>query len=295
MDGLEAPQNPGRVSIVMPVHNGMPYIKAALESALSQDHDDLEILVMENMSDDGTTEWLDRLDDPRIRVVKQPTLVLVDRNFSDAVAAASGEFLRILCADDLLKPGAVSAHLQAFDAHPDAVLVASTRDICDSREKVLIRARGLDGLGPVNTRRDVAVACAKYGTNVIGEPFCRTAAVKAELPFRPEPRYVLDVDLYVRALKHGTLATLQGCFSTYRVLVESYSAEGSKTQAAEFTEWVDLLSKDPALGLSSVVRKRSRRRARSNQYARSLVYRYLELRARLHKVGRKLPVPRKGA
>lgn len=274
---------PGLVSIVIPVHNGMPHIRQALQSALDQDYGDLEVLIMENQSDDGTEAWLNEIDDPRLRVEKQPELVPVDRNFSDAVSRAYGEFIRILCADDFLKPGAVSAHVDAFSRHPTSALVASPRDICDERGKTLIKGRGLDGLDEVNTRLDVVGACAEYGTNVIGEPFCRTAALQTELPFNPDLRFVLDIELYVRALSHGDLVTIPGSFSVFRVGASSYSANASNTQATQFAEWLDQLQADPTLELTDESIEHARKQARKNQFARNLLYRYLGIRDRMHR------------
>lgn len=274
----------GRVSVVIPVHNGMPHIKQALESALSQDYDDLEILVVENDSDDGTDVWLREIRDPRLKIVRQPSLVPVERNFSDAVAQASGEFVRLLCADDFLKPGAVRAHVEGFLQHPEAVLVASTRDICDERGKTIIRNRGLDGLAEVNTRADVVSACGEYGTNVVGEPFCRTAALQAELPFNSKHRFVLDIELYIRALRYGPLVTISGSYSTFRVGSSSYSAAASNSQASQFSAWFESLQDEPDLGVSAEIAQRAARQARKNQRARAVVYRLLAARDRLRRL-----------
>jgi glycosyltransferase involved in cell wall biosynthesis len=48
-------------TIVIPVHNGMPYIKDCIKSALAQDYSNFNIIILENMSDDGTAEYLDSL------------------------------------------------------------------------------------------------------------------------------------------------------------------------------------------------------------------------------------------
>lgn len=244
---------------------------------------------MENRSEDGTTQWLSELDDPRVRIIEQPELVSVDRNFSDAARAASGEYLRILCADDLLKPGAIAAHLAAFAQYPEAALVGSSRDIVDERGRRLIRGRGLDGLDLVNTRLDVVAACAEYGTNVVGEPFCRTAPVQMELPFSSELRFVLDIELYVRVLRHGLLATIPGSYSAFRVRPSGYSTEAASSQCAQFTQWMKELSSDPSLEITDEVIKRASAEARKNQVARNMMYRYLRVRERLRGFGRRRP------
>ena len=46
------------VSIVIPVYNGMPYLPDAVGSALAQDYEPIEVVVVENGSTDGSAEWL---------------------------------------------------------------------------------------------------------------------------------------------------------------------------------------------------------------------------------------------
>lgn len=275
---------PGRVSVVIPVHNGLPHIRQALESALNQDYPDLEVLVVNNSSDDGTNEYLAGLTDPRVRILDQPQFVQVDQNFTDAVAAASGEFVRLLCADDFLHPGAVRAHVAAFEQYPDAVLVGSRRDICDDRGTTIIKGRGLDGLRTVNSRAEVVAACVANGTNVIGEPFARTHPLRAELPFNPDLRFVLDIDLYIKALRHGGLVTIPGVYSAFRVGASSYSASAAGNQAEQFTQWIEQLRDDESLHLTSEDVRVARKRARSNQRGRSAFYRYLSVREKLRRL-----------
>ena len=55
------------ISILTPVWNGLPYIKECIESVLSQDFQDWEMIIGDNESDDGTSEYLRSFTDPRIK------------------------------------------------------------------------------------------------------------------------------------------------------------------------------------------------------------------------------------
>jgi len=57
-----------RITVLMPVYNGMPYIPQAVESVLSQSETDWELIISDNGSTDGTRDYLRTLTDPRIRV-----------------------------------------------------------------------------------------------------------------------------------------------------------------------------------------------------------------------------------
>ena len=58
-----------RVSVVVPTYNGARYVERAVRSALQQSFTDLEVVVSDDGSTDGTLDVLGRIDDPRLSVV----------------------------------------------------------------------------------------------------------------------------------------------------------------------------------------------------------------------------------
>ncbi len=116
-------QNVIRVSAVIPVYNGAGTISRAIESALSQQFDGLEIIVVDDGSTDATPAALANFGS-QIRVVGQrrsgPSAA---RNHGAAIAA--GEYLAFLDADDEWMPGKLSKMSGALDSAPAAVLAYS--------------------------------------------------------------------------------------------------------------------------------------------------------------------------
>ncbi|EOR92915.1 Glycosyl transferase, family 2 [Arcticibacter svalbardensis MN12-7] len=88
------------ISILTPVWNGLPYIKECIESVLIQDFTDWELLVSDNGSTDGTRDYLDSLNDPRIRIFKQEENVGIMGNINFLFIQANASISQILCADD---------------------------------------------------------------------------------------------------------------------------------------------------------------------------------------------------
>lgn len=106
-----------RISVVVPSYNQAAFLSAALDSLLDQHYPDLEILVMDGGSTDGSADLL-REYGPRLAAwVSEP-----DRGQSHAInkgmAQASGEVLTWLNSDDLLLPGALQAAGEIFAAFP---------------------------------------------------------------------------------------------------------------------------------------------------------------------------------
>ena len=54
-------------SIILPVRNGGEYVKECINSILSQTYRDFDILVLDNNSSDGTVEWINTINDRRIK------------------------------------------------------------------------------------------------------------------------------------------------------------------------------------------------------------------------------------
>jgi glycosyltransferase involved in cell wall biosynthesis len=93
------------ISIITPVWNGLPYIKECIESVLSQEFQNWELLIGDNCSTDGTREYLSELDDPRIKVFKHDKNLGIWRNLNFLFSKASTPLAYFLCADDYFLPG----------------------------------------------------------------------------------------------------------------------------------------------------------------------------------------------
>jgi len=83
----------------------MPYLKECVESVLSQDFQDWEMLIGNNASTDGTQEYLNSLKDPRIRVFHHTDNLKIYGNLNFLFARVGASIVQILCADDYLLPG----------------------------------------------------------------------------------------------------------------------------------------------------------------------------------------------
>ncbi len=131
---------PPRVSVLMGVHNGMPWVRAATESILAQTEGDLELIVIDDGSTDATPEILERVSDPRLRVERQKRMGLT-RSLNRALALATAPLVARLDADDLALPERLARQRAFLDAHPDVGLLGTgAREVdAEGREVGLIR------------------------------------------------------------------------------------------------------------------------------------------------------------
>jgi len=261
----------------------MPHLKQAVSTVLAQTYPRIELIIVENGSTDGTREWLDGLSDPRIRIFHQPELVPVFQNWTTAIELANGEFVKLLCADDFLKPESISRQVAALQANRNAVMAAAKRDICDDWGRTVIRGRGLDGLSEVSTQAEVAAACANAGTNVLGEPHAvmyRTTSVKTEMPWSSHYPYVVDLDMSMRVLGHGDLVAVRSSDSVFRLTSGSWSSRLMHEQASQFAAWMQELAYN-SVGLDDRLLARASKRSARNQLARRVVYVGVDARSRM--------------
>lgn len=117
------------LSVVMPSLNQAGFIEAAIASVLGQDYRELELIVADGGSTDGTVSILKRLAsrDRRLRWTSEP-----DRGPAQAVnkalASVNGTVVGWLNADDLYTPGAASRALNALEAQPHWLMVYGRAD-----------------------------------------------------------------------------------------------------------------------------------------------------------------------
>ncbi len=110
------------VSIITPVYNGADYIGQAIESVLSQNYKNFELLIVDDGSTDNTKKVVLKYNDDRIKYIfKQNGGVSSARNH--AIIRSRGQYIMPLDADDVMAPHFITLHLQEFDKHPQADLI----------------------------------------------------------------------------------------------------------------------------------------------------------------------------
>lgn len=127
------------LSVGLPVYNGLPYLERALESLVRQDLADMEIVVCDNASTDGTSETVRRAAarDSRIRYHRNPENIGGARNFNRAFELAKGSYFRWASADDFVSPGALSRCVEVLERDPSAVLAYPETRLVDAEGEVL--------------------------------------------------------------------------------------------------------------------------------------------------------------
>lgn len=132
-----------KVSVGLPVYNGERYLRQALDSLLSQDFEDFEIVLSDNASTDSTAEICRfyATKDRRVRYYRNESNIGSAPNYRRVFELARGEFFKWHAHDDLCHPNFIRRCVEVFEsAPPSVVLVYPQCNLIDEFGEVMGRA-----------------------------------------------------------------------------------------------------------------------------------------------------------
>ncbi len=130
-----------RVTVLLAVHNGEPYLGGAIESVFAQTSKDFELLVVDDASTDGTAALLAALRDKRVRILRNETNLGQVPSLNRGLREARGEYVARLDADDWCRPTRLARQVAALDAEPRVGLVGSWLDVVDDHDRPVAALR----------------------------------------------------------------------------------------------------------------------------------------------------------
>lgn len=147
------------VSVGVPVYNEARFLEQTLDSLLAQDYPNLEFIISDNASTDGTLEICSRAAarDPRVRVLQSEDNMGSAANFQRCLDEAKGELFLWAGGHDLLSRNMVSRCVAALMAHPGATIATPASGWIDAASLPfdgyagVLDTRGMDPLARVFT------------------------------------------------------------------------------------------------------------------------------------------------
>ncbi len=206
-----------RVALVTPSLNQAAYLGAAVDSVLAQTYADIDYLVVDGGSKDGSQDVLRSYGD-RVRWISEP-----DEGQSDAIdkgfRMTDGEILGWLNADDLLEETAIERVVEAFRAAPETGLIYGDGVLLDEAGDV---SGPFAGCEPFNLWRLL------YGLDYILQPaaFLRRSAYEAAGGLDPALFWAMDWDLWIRIAAVAEVEYLPGALARSRVWSDTKTATG---------------------------------------------------------------------
>lgn len=214
-------KEPSMISIIIPVKNGMPYIRETLESIRCQTYQNFEVLVWDNGSTDGTVELLKQWIPSKLNGT-----VVTDRPMSYPLSLAAlvelstYDFIARIDADDVMRPTRLEHQLSVMQSNPNlgilgshmyvmnelGVITGSYGDLPCAHESIMFRLLGTRNPVPhpsVMLRKSMVLAAGNYH-DVYG---------------------VDDLDLWLRMADIGEIHIDSEYLTIYRILPNSVTRE----------------------------------------------------------------------
>lgn len=188
-----------KVSIVVPSFNQGRFLRATLDSILTQDHPDVEVLVFDGGSTDESVDVLKSYGDRIFWVSRK------DKGQTDAInqglRRATGDILAYLNSDDIYYPGAISRIVRHFRENPDCEVVYGDADHIHEdgtfMERYYTEAWDYDRL------QDICYICQP-------SVFWRRAVLERHGYFDDALRFGMDYEYWLRVGKHTPFHCLRG-------------------------------------------------------------------------------------
>lgn len=227
------------VSVVIPAYNNEDTIGATVKSVMGQTYRNLEIIVVDDASTDGTAEVILGLQekDARIRLYRNEKNLGMAGNWNECMRRAGGEYVKLVCADDLLDAEAIEREAEAMERYPSVNLVESDTRLVDIYGKKTGVFRRYRKAGVVDGKKIAKTALV--WNNFFGAPvnnLIRRSVFRETGYFDSGFTYILDFDLWIRIACAGDVYIIHELLNSFRIRNDSNTGKAMGSDRDAYVE-----------------------------------------------------------
>ncbi|QDV67256.1 Putative glycosyltransferase EpsE [Rosistilla carotiformis] len=218
-----------RISVVTPSYNQAEYVEQTILSVLQQDYSNVEYLVLDGGSTDGSADIIEKYSDQLAYWCSAP-----DGGQADAIsrgfARCTGDVICWINSDDLFLPGALSKVARYFTDHPETQCLSGGAFTIDEHNQP-VKGFGVFTLGEQATFDKLRF----YAQDNLYQPaaFWRRSAYEAVGGVDPTLNFIMDYDLFARLALHSPFARLPALLACFRLHGECKSMRIQEVREAE--------------------------------------------------------------
>jgi glycosyltransferase involved in cell wall biosynthesis len=215
-----------RISILTPSYNQAKYIEETIKSVLNQRYPDLEYIVIDGGSTDGTLDILKQYEN-QIQWISEK-----DRGQSHAInkglRLATGKVIAFLNSDDVYEPGALMSVGSFFDEHSEAAWLTGRCRIVDQEGREIRKAITLYKNMWLRLKSFAVLQVLDY----VSQPatFWRRCVIEKVGLFDESLRYAMDYDYSLRVGRHFKLWVLNQYLASFRIHPSSKAGASANAQ-----------------------------------------------------------------
>ena len=242
MDRKEQPL----VSIVIPAYNNENTIIATLESIRNQSYKNIEIIIIDDNSKDKTLQLVteQQKKDNRIKIYHNSTNLGMIGNWNKCIQMSNGEFVKLVCADDLLDKNEIEKETEAMILNPTVNLVESDTRLIDINGRKIGFFKRYHKSGLVKGKKIARTSI--IWNNFFGAPvnnLIRKSVLDKTGYFDEQFTYILDFDMWMKIACTGDVYIIHELLNSFRIRNDSNTGnligKDRETYVAEHQRLVD--------------------------------------------------------
>ena len=233
------------VSIVIPAYNNENTIIATLESIRNQSYKNIEIIIDDN-SKDKTLQLVteQQKKDNRIKIYHNSTNLGMIGNWNKCIQMSNGEFVKLVCADDLLDKNEIEKETEAMILNPTVNLVESDTRLIDINGRKIGSFKRYHKSGLVKGKKIARTSI--IWNNFFGAPvnnLIRKSVLDKTGYFDEQFTYILDFDMWMKIACTGDVYIIHELLNSFRIRNDSNTGnligKDRETYVAEHQRLVD--------------------------------------------------------
>lgn len=204
------------ITIVLPTYNGIQYIKSSVASILSQTYTNIELIIVDDCSTDGTSDIVDELaqNDERIQVIHNETNKKLPCSLNIGFENARGDYFTWTSDDNLYKRNALEVMLTCLKKNPKTDIVYAMYETIDCEGKLVIENANWEKISAIQ--------------NWVGACFLYKRKVHEKLQGYDENLFLVeDFDFWLRATRYFNFKKISQNLYQYRIHANSLTNKRS--------------------------------------------------------------------
>lgn len=229
---------PPLVSVILPTYNRAHTLSRAVNSVLNQAYREIELIVVDDASTDGSAALLDTLTDPRLRVIRHARNKGVAGATNTGIHAAKGALIAFQDSDDEWLDGKLSQQMARLAAAPPDCVCVYCIKIVYGRDPEFRRGKRRVACvpGPEETLVEGDLRALLWRRNIVSPQtaICTRAAALQLGGFDEKLRSDQDWDFFSRLAETGSFAFVDAPLVSTYLQTDSISADTRKSQYSQF-------------------------------------------------------------
>ena len=200
------------ISVVMPVYNtNVPMLRRAVESILNQTFQDFELLIIDDGSTNDCAAYLDALNDPRVRILRNETNLGITKSLNIGFRAAQGKYIARMDSDDVSLPDRFEKQFAFMEQHPDVIVCGSKTGKNGKEPPVFPQA--MESMEEYRVKMLFRNPGPVHPTAF----FRREKLVQHKIEYNEQLIYAQDYDMWMRIIQYGNVCVLPEAL-LYRIM-----------------------------------------------------------------------------